>query len=1079
MGKLDDLSNERERSWRRWVWELMQNAKDAPIPYGGVSVEIELSESNVSFRHNGDPFTVKDVLGLIQQVSTKPSDSSNKKVTGKFGTGFITTHLLSRKITVNGIIAEPGEVPRTFSLLLDRSAKTSEAMIPVIAAAIERVTQNLDDDQEFPPATDFAVNRSEATKHNEFIYPFSTDTSKRTAIAGIQDLENTLPLTLAFVPELKSVTVRNYIDNRHYSAQCTLVKQEGNHALFEIITAPLPPTETQPNKRYFWVHDHDEVAIATEVEAVDGFDLRSFPVEQPMLFRDFPMVGSDNFHLPFVLNGKSFFPTDDRSTILLNGEEDKPVHNRTLLKTAFSEAVAFADWLIEKGATNLAGIARSELPVYPFEEVYQIWYRDKLQSVYRQQLVSRTLIDTSSGLVNLGTIRFPTLSDQSDVNTTFWPFVAALLGSDKVTEQQDLAPWLAALGPPEQHDTWGIDLVYTPEDLAKLLEERGSTDALELQPVRLTTQRPQALEWLNELYQFLHDHGAWSSITECKCIPNETGTFNTLDSLYVEAPEDPMPDAYLDVYAMLEEDWRESLLNRTISLPEEGRQQRGLKELETAINDYFRLKADVGVRTILDRTDAADCLLQLHRIVPPGSKPDAIYRRLLQCGEELFANTGPLIPEPKAGKFLSEAGNRTLIELINRTIESASTLEGLAEKLGKSLSDTTLWLNAHLTLLAATRDYEPLLKGNAIIPNREGNLMLFEDLYNFGHEMQPLDESALSILAQLQPKETWLPTLVAEGITIKLPETKSFEELGLALVLKVKEIDQYGQHELHRDALLQLVEWVTTHEALTQRYASELVNLANRTFFMLTLNDAVSGKSVMKILRQRDKLTSLAAIVESGADIAQLEELATMFPKGIPTEVMAFADAKREEQANFDCRIKIGKRVEELVQAAVESMGLPYEVRYRGTGAWDYQIVDPATEALFKLEVKSVRFQNTDPVKLAVSQAREATSARDGFALAVVERPEEWNDLTVDHVLQNLMFIQNPGRFVADAYHNYETVASVTNTDNKIDLSMAEADFRVTINYEMVKSEATNFDKLIEACSAFLQTQIPAGEDAT
>ena len=41
-------------------------------------------------------FLVGNITGLIQQVSSgKPSDSTNKRITGKFGTGFISTHLLS------------------------------------------------------------------------------------------------------------------------------------------------------------------------------------------------------------------------------------------------------------------------------------------------------------------------------------------------------------------------------------------------------------------------------------------------------------------------------------------------------------------------------------------------------------------------------------------------------------------------------------------------------------------------------------------------------------------------------------------------------------------------------------------------------------------------------------------------------------------------------------------------------------------------------------------------------------------------------------------------------------------------
>lgn len=90
---LDDLRmGENKASERRWIWELLQNAKDVGFEDVKVSVEVNFDKSNsfVEFRHNGKPFSVDNITFLIEQVSTKERkliEGEKPKTTGKFGTG--------------------------------------------------------------------------------------------------------------------------------------------------------------------------------------------------------------------------------------------------------------------------------------------------------------------------------------------------------------------------------------------------------------------------------------------------------------------------------------------------------------------------------------------------------------------------------------------------------------------------------------------------------------------------------------------------------------------------------------------------------------------------------------------------------------------------------------------------------------------------------------------------------------------------------------------------------------------------------------------------------------------------------
>ena len=114
---------------KRWVWELIQNAKDASIG-GKVQVHIEADlegpDAHVTFNHNGAAFTVENIRFLIEQISSKSrtKDSTGKPMTtGKFGTGFLTTHLLSPYVLVTASRSNRG-------YCRESSSSTSTAAAP-------------------------------------------------------------------------------------------------------------------------------------------------------------------------------------------------------------------------------------------------------------------------------------------------------------------------------------------------------------------------------------------------------------------------------------------------------------------------------------------------------------------------------------------------------------------------------------------------------------------------------------------------------------------------------------------------------------------------------------------------------------------------------------------------------------------------------------------------------------------------------------------------------------------------------------------------------------------------------------
>lgn len=137
---------------------------------------------------------------LIEQISTKDrkkDETGRQRTTGKFGTGFLTTHLLSEVVTVQGIAKEPGLPYREFDLLLDRTGFDLEE----ITEAVKTAKQSVEDLDDRPTSASYVSGAFNTAFRCSLIDALSLKVVK----AGLADLDICLPYTLVFVREIESV----------------------------------------------------------------------------------------------------------------------------------------------------------------------------------------------------------------------------------------------------------------------------------------------------------------------------------------------------------------------------------------------------------------------------------------------------------------------------------------------------------------------------------------------------------------------------------------------------------------------------------------------------------------------------------------------------------------------------------------------------------------------------------------------------------------------------------------------------------------------------------------------------------
>jgi hypothetical protein len=132
---LKRLFQEEARFRSRWIWELLQNARDASSA-NGVRVWLTLKPDCVVFRHDGLPFNYKNIAHLIYHGTTKyePLVSGVDPI-GQYGTGFLTTHLISKTVWVRGRLDDKNR----FDFLLDRRGDSADDLKVAMGRLLEQV----------------------------------------------------------------------------------------------------------------------------------------------------------------------------------------------------------------------------------------------------------------------------------------------------------------------------------------------------------------------------------------------------------------------------------------------------------------------------------------------------------------------------------------------------------------------------------------------------------------------------------------------------------------------------------------------------------------------------------------------------------------------------------------------------------------------------------------------------------------------------------------------------------------------------------------------------------------------------
>lgn len=542
--------NSNENDQRRWIWELIQNAKDVAFDNQPVSICVDLVESGVetvTFRHNGKPFSIDNITFLIEQVSTKERNADIKeknKPTGKFGTGFLTTHLLSETVDVDSVVKEKDLPYKKFRLSLDRSGSEIDGVIRSVNASL-KILQELDDVEPYSHYNPKDFN----TSFNYLLDQQGVSTAKR----GLEDLDLCIAYTLAFVPNIESICVNS--ETTYIIQPEVIIEDDG----LEIHTIHKIGSKDSLEEIHIAIMSNENVSVAVEIKYENNQIIVVEPNENlPRLFCDFPLIGSEDFNFPVIINSPFFNPTEPRNGIYITDKSDnKIIENKNLLVEARDLYIKLLNYSSIHNWQNLWVLAKTSLPK-PKEWISKQWVSEEILNPVRAQILKIPLVDTVlygripidcgeyNDIPKGATVDFPNLSKK-----TLLPKLWKLCNNAYfiLPVENDYFHWADII--------WENKYFVGFESITKLIEIKGNINSLSdsLQKDLIETKR-----WLNDFYYLLEEEGEFiKDITNRAIFLNQNGIFKKQEDLLFE--KENISDILKDIVKELGSDFREKLLD--------------------------------------------------------------------------------------------------------------------------------------------------------------------------------------------------------------------------------------------------------------------------------------------------------------------------------------------------------------------------------------------------------------------------------------------------------------------------------------------------------------------------------------
>lgn len=701
INRLMELNSPKDTDRKRWIWELIQNAKDTisnSPDRDSVDIKINIDGDVVKFSHNGAPFTPDARFALLWKYS---EDKENQESTGRFGTGFLTTHCLSKIVSIESDMYMEGNKTCGFSVTMYRDGQVGKELLE----GLEKMEKS-------------EVYYEVPFGWTTYTYHVNTDSGRRAIELGIKNFHENIAQTMMFCKELRFVELNN-------NGKITILKRLPMESVGNGIS--LAKFEINENghihERRFLVTSYSEHDVELSkkyktnrnirIDAAIEIDCENNIVDhkgKTSFYCALPLVGIENqLNEPLIINSPDFEPDSERQSLRLNGEDwneeagviSEVGINHKIYCKCFPLYEKMLDYLSINRYGKLYLLANGLKNPMDHKELDAKWYMENVIKKYRE-IFSKFHVVKSYG--------------DSDYKRLEECIIAK---EAKEEDEQQLFSLLSSLYPAklaEENHAWAQYAwkdgarIWGTEELCKDIEKKGNWKDVAIEGTEIHTWYNQFLQCVVKFNELL--------LKEYALLPNMNGEFLKRDAKDFRQGEN-VTTFVIELLEKLGKDIKPILLHDAITAV----------TLEAKYNSQsFSADANRLAKEIIDdgRHEKLHRLLPLLQVVPNDAAkyPDGF----LQKRDGFLSIATSLYPLQNVSKFCDNSllegawkdVDAWFVTTVLSTLDKSETLSNLPTGLDCK------WLNEALRTL----DVDPKRLNNyAVLPNQHGNFCKQNALY--------------------------------------------------------------------------------------------------------------------------------------------------------------------------------------------------------------------------------------------------------------------------------------------------------------------------------------------------------------
>lgn len=1031
LNHLRELESNRKHMQCRWIWELLQNARDASADDDTRLVaDVEVRSNELFFRHNGRRFTENEVCHLIYHGSTKIED---EQAIGQYGSGFLATHLLSPEIDVAGQLVD-GQ-PFRFSLRREVGSASS------LSTAMDRAW-----DEFYTSRTGSEPTLDDSS--TQFRYPID-DGAIKTVRDGITTLTNCASLVVTFNRKFRRINVSTLDTSTSFEVIERLPLQQGLQRVAVEVRG-----DDDHRREHFLLMDGELASIAIPLEVNDTYIACGAFSDTPKLFLGFPLIGTEHFSSPVVINSLKFTPTPERDGVYLaQASDDANAINQAVVEEAWRLLVKLIRFASESSYARIHTLAY--IPQLNKRRwLDEDWTREQLRDLVT--CIRRTpAVLCAQGPTTPRDTVLPLAESHRGVEI-FWELLNQVdgLGMKLPTQREaggwyrSIRSWAAITECEAKSFTEGFDgdklVRFVVKNSRGPDRARGTLDALQ----ELLVEDTCAVTWLDTLCQVLREHGYEGLIREAPLILSDAGYLDTLANLYRDAGVDEnLKDIADDILGLK---IREGLRDRRLSsLTDES--GKGNCTDDTVLTKIIKSLNErcAGDNRSHDLVKASSKTLawivgkqewtHLEGFPMLSTQSEDGERQVLRMAQLSRDDSDiPLAPvRAWSGQLQEFAGlfpwSYTVAAPFFEAIPDHECWRTLSER-GYVRTEVLFQTDAHLDRFLPD---EPLTDDDhhrTVDPVTSSNIVF-------------LTKEKVGIMARVRSSQT-RARLFWRFLTEWLVDQ---DEKGLAVreahCMCGSDHSYFGSRWL-----VPLVDnrWVPQGGGIRDRATARSLGSLLRGYWKAP-SDPTTEPSVLRLLDAM-KVTRLDLIREFlvgddksrlGLDDAMANILVSTdgdldavseFVEDLKSDrhLESYLAERRNRRRIVHENQRLGKLVEEIVKASVEGEG--FTVRRTGIGSdfeMEYDVVEGSDEIGIELshnsrtwlvEVKGTRDQR---VRMTPTQARMSVEKADKFLLCVVPVGRDNNGLDEDRIYSDMRFVQGIGSRVEAFCENWDTLNEI------------------------------------------------------